>query len=411
MKSFKIKILERILCIMAKSILWRQKPFIIGITGSVGKTTTKDMIAHILSDHKRIWVTQKNYNNEIGVPLTILCVEKNINSLIGIFHIMNKWLHAFFTRNYPEIVVVEMGVDRPGDMDYLMSIVSPDIAILTAVQHAHSEFFRSVKDIANEKQKIVTKMKKSGKAIINTDDHNVRSVEKKTSAYIISYGTNPPVDFLASDIEVCFGQHDLTGLSFKLNYKGRVVPVRLQNVIAQHMIYAALAALAVADTLQINIVETIRSITDFVSSPGRMRLLQGKNDVLLIDDTYNASPSAMGAAIITLANAPAVRKIAILGDMRELGKISHKAHEDIAHDLINAGIDAIFLVGKEMRAAHRILIEKDINNVHHYGTSSEAISDVKRFVEQGDLVLIKGSRGIKMEYIVRELTEEGAQTL
>lgn len=410
-KALKTRILERILRWMSVSVLTRQKPFIIGITGSVGKTTTKDMIAHILRDHKKIWVTQKNYNNEIGVPLTVLCVEKNINSVGGIFHILIKWLNALIGNDYPEILVVEMGVDRPGDMDYLMSIVDPDISVLTAVSQAHSEFFVSIEDIAREKQKIVTQMKKTGTAVINRDDHHVRNVEKKTDAHIVSYGTKDGSDFYASDIEVCFRECNVTGLSFKLNYKGKVIPVRLQNVIAEHLIYAALAALAVADAVQINVVEAIHDIADFVSSPGRMRLLEGRDDVLIIDDTYNASPKAMKAAIASLGSAPAERRIAVVGDMLELGKTSQEAHEKVADQLKENNIDAVFFVGEQMRFAYKKMQKGNRNNAFHFTSSQEAVADVLDYIEQGDVVLVKGSRGMRMEKIVRKIAKDSTQAL
>ena len=403
--------LEWILKRMSISVLWRQKPFVIGVTGSVGKTTTKDMIAHILDEHKSVWVTKKNYNNEIGVPLTILCIEKNINSITGIFHICGKWIWAMLTSRYPEILVVEMGVDRPGDMDYLMSIVVPDISVLTAVSHAHSEFFSSVEEIANEKQKIITKMKRGGVAIINADDHHVKKVDKKTDVEIISCGTQVGADFYASDIEVCFREHDLTGLSFKLNYKGRVMPVRLKNVIAEHLIYAALVAIAIADKLQINVVEAVSNIKDFVSSPGRMRLLDGKNDTLIIDDTYNASPKAMSAAINTLQSAPAFRKIAVLGDMLELGMISQKAHEKVAGQLLKTDVNIVFFIGREMKYAFEKVKKNNSIESHHFSLASDAVKSVAKRIDQGDVILIKGSRGMKMEQIVRKVVIDDSETL
>lgn len=410
-KRLRTTIVEKILRLLAISVLYRNTPFIIGITGSVGKTTTKDMIAHILREHKKIWATKKNYNNEVGVPLTVLCVEKDINSVAGVLHVCGRWISAMIGTQYPDVLVVEMGVDRSGDMDYLLSIVSPDVVVLTAIAYAHSEFFPSIEDIAREKQKIVTRLKEGGTAIINRDDTLVRSVHKKPHTKIVSYGTTDHADFYASDIEVCFRQCNVTGLSFKLNYAGKVIPVRVQNVIAEHLIYAALAALAVADTMEINILEAIQSISDFVSSPGRMCLLEGKDDALIIDDTYNASPKAMKAAIDTLASAPAERKIAIVGDMLELGKISQKSHEAVAKQLMDAKIDQIFCIGTEMRFAYDVLSKQNAKNIHYFATANVAMESVKNIVQQGDIVLIKGSRGMHLEIIVQNIAKDLSQTL
>ena len=409
-KSIKIRIFEKILRLMAQIVLLRQKPFIIGITGSVGKTTTKDMIAHILSGQKKVWSTRRNYNNEIGVPLTILGIDRDVNSFAGIFYIIYRWICAVMTTKYPEILVVEMGVDRPHDMDHLMSFVKPDVAVLTAISYAHSEFFDSIKDIIDEKQKIIILMKAGGTAIINYDDKNIRTVIQKTNNHVISYGIMENADVMATDIELCFRQCHTTGLSFKLNYKGKMIPVRLHNICARHMVYAALAALVVADVLHINIIEAVNDIADVVTSPGRMRLLEGKNDVLVIDDTYNASPKAMKAAIETLGSAPAQRRVAVLGDMRELGKRSQKEHQKVARYVKENDVHTIFYVGKEMHNAF-IISKEEQKECYHFNESSEAISKVTSYVEQGDIVLVKGSRGIHMEKVVRAIVQDPTQTL
>ncbi len=409
-KSYKIRILENTLGSMSRAILWRHKPFVIGITGSVGKTTTKDMIVHILKDHKKIYYTKKNYNNEIGVPLTILGIEKNITSISSLVTILLKWIKLMILPQYPDVIIIEMGVDRPNDMDFLTSIVAPDIAILTSVAYAHSEFFDDIDAITNEKQKIVLNMKNDGIAIINYDDVHVRSVINKTKNQIVSYGTHKNADFIAADIEICFHQCYATGLSFKLNYKGKTIPVRLNHVIAQHFVYAALAGLVVADTIGINIIDVIGEIANFQSSPGRMRLFDGYKATVVIDDTYNASPQSMKAAITTLHNAPGDRKIAVLGDMRELGDVSQEQHQKIAEQLQKIKVDAVFLVGQEMRIVYDELQECDIK-VEYYPNSDDVKKDVIDFVQSGDVILVKGSRGIYMEKIIATLVSDKTKTL
>jgi UDP-N-acetylmuramoyl-tripeptide--D-alanyl-D-alanine ligase len=409
-KNLKIRILEKVLRFMARSVLWRHKPFVIAITGSVGKTTTRDMIVHILKEHKKIYYTKENYNNEMGVPLTILGVDKSINSVGAICVVCYKWISQMFFVKYPEIVIVEMGVDRVGDMDYLMSIVRPNISVLTSVAYAHSEFFDDIEQIAKEKQKIISYMKEGGTAIINYDDKYVRSAMKSTKKRIITYGTSEKADFIATDIDICFHQCHATGLSFKLNYKGKIIPVRLNNIIAKHFIYATLAGLVVADVVDINIVDVVGSIANFEGSPGRMRLLEGRNASTVIDDTYNASPSAMKAALETLDDAPGSRKIVALGDMRELGKVSEDEHKSIAKQLQRMNIDQIFLVGKEMKVVYKILNDTKMT-VKHYDNVDEVGDDVRDSVHSGDIVLVKGSRGIKMEKIVATLVEDKTKTL
>ncbi|MEA3323405.1 MAG: UDP-N-acetylmuramoyl-tripeptide--D-alanyl-D-alanine ligase, partial [Patescibacteria group bacterium] len=346
----------------------------------------------------------------IGVPLTILGIEKNINSISALIIILLNWLKLMIFSQYPDIIVIEMGADRPGDMDYLTSIVSPDIAILTSVAYAHSEFFDDINAIANEKQKIVLNMKNDGTAIINYDDIHVRNVMNKTKKQIVSYGTQKNADFIATDIDICFHQCHTTGLSFKLNYKGKTIPVRLDHVIAQHFVYAALAGLALADTIGINIIDVIGNIASFQSSPGRMRLLDGYNATVVIDDTYNASPQSMEAAIATLHSAPGERKIAVLGDMRELGDVSQRQHQKIAQQLQKIKVDIVFLVGKEMRITYDELQGRDIK-VEYYSNSGDVKNDVIDLVQTGDIILVKGSRGIYMEKIVATLVSDKTKTL
>lgn len=409
-KKMSMRILEVSLKYMAKAVLLRHHPKVIGITGSVGKTTTKDMIVHIVRQHKTVCFANRNFNNEIGVPLTIIGAKKDIGSWGDMMCVIGAWIRVLSRSTYPEILIVEMGVDRPGDMEYLLSIVKPDIAVLTAVSFAHSQFFASIEEIAKEKQKIITQTERSGVAIVNYDDRYTRSVQEKVRDPILFYGTQDGAMYRATDIEVCFRQCHATGLSFKLNYEGKVIPVRLHHLCAQHLVYAALAALAVAHQLHINMIEAVRDLADFVTSPGRMRLLEGKNDVLIIDDTYNASPKAMEAAIKTLHVVPASRRIAVLGDMRELGVVSKEAHEEIAREILRSDIDAVFLVGQEMQHAY-IELAKVRKNVWHKMSSKEIVSDVRVYLEQGDVILVKGSRGIHMEIVTRDLAIDPSQTL
>ena len=410
-KSFKITLLEKMLRYMSRVILWHHKPFVIGITGSVGKTTTKDVIVHILKKHKTIYYTKKNYNNEIGVPMTILGIDKDIDSIEAFVMVIVMWIKKIFSKQYPEILVVEMGVDRPGDMEYLTSIVQPDISVLTAISYAHSEFFDDIDAIVKEKQKIVTNMKKTGVAIVNYDDKNTRSVGRYVDNHIITYGINDKAEFIASDIEVCFHKCHNTGLSFKLRYDGKVIPVRLNHVIAQHLVYAILAGLVVVVELEMNMIDVVGEIADFEGSPGRMQLLDGKNGSKIIDDTYNASPNAMSAAIKTLEESPYKRKIAVLGDMRELGRISKVEHEKVAEQLLSSGIREIFLVGVEMKFAYDKLREDNAIVVAHFDTSNEAVEDIEDCIQSGDVILVKGSRGIYMENIVKELLSNKHTTI
>ncbi len=410
-KPLKTVFIETLLGRMAHSILWRHKPFVVAITGSVGKTTTKDMIATIIKKEKKIYYTKKNHNNEIGVPLTIMGWENDVDSLFAFFALLWHWVRMMIYYEYPEIIVLEMGVDRPGDMDYLMTIAQPDVSVLTTISYAHSAFFKDIAEIRDEKQKIITRMKKNGTAVVNYDDKYAQNIKSKTHNQIIFYGMKEGADFFASDIEVCFHDCRVAGISFKLNYNGKMIPVRLNNIIAKHFIYAALAALAVVDIVGINVVDAISVLANFSSAPGRMRLLDGKNDFTVIDDTYNASPRAMEAAIETLMDVPGKRKIVVLGDMRELGDVSQREHIAIIKKIIRKNVDAAFLVGNEMTKAYAVTSDKTDIIQKCYMNSQDAVEDIVKFMRSGDVVLVKGSRGIFMEKIVKELVSDPTQTL
>ncbi|MCK4635699.1 MAG: UDP-N-acetylmuramoyl-tripeptide--D-alanyl-D-alanine ligase [Candidatus Moranbacteria bacterium] len=410
-KTIKMMFLECFLKFMAKTILWRHEPFVIAVTGSIGKTTTKEAIYHLVKTEYRTWTAKKNFNNEIGVPLTIIGAECGASSLSDFFQISKMWLKTLLgVIKYPKMLVLELGIDRPDDMNYLLSIVKIDIAVVNHITNVHQEFFKNIDQIAKEKGKIVEKLKKSsngGFAILNEDDPRVKKMASRTNGGVMTYGYSDEADLYASDISQIFENNKFQGLSFKLNYEGKSIPIRLKHVLADYHIYAVLVAIAVGNVLKINMVDLAEQVNSFHPPVGRMNSLEGINSSMVIDDTYNSSPKATEAAINSLSNIPNQRKIAVLGDMLELGKDEARDHKRVVKLLSENNIEIIFLVGRRMMEAGNFF-EKSENNtiVKFFDSPLEAGNELRKIVKSGDLILVKGSQGMRMEKVVERIIQD-----
>ncbi|MDD3778084.1 MAG: Mur ligase family protein, partial [Patescibacteria group bacterium] len=328
------KLLKYKLKILAKLIIWRYQPKVVGISGSIGKTTAKEAINLVLEDKYRVRTSYKNYNNEFGLPLTIIGSKspgKNYFAWLGVF-IKAFCLLVYKNKKYPEILVLEMGIDRPGDMNYLTSIIKPQIAVITAVSYSHLEYFGSILNIKKEKQHLVEALSSSGLAILNFDSALVKEMKNIAKARVVSFGIKAEnVDLKAQDVIYNFekGLYELSGINFKLNSDGAVVPVAMKNVISEPAIYAALAALAVAREFKIPVLEAATKLRNFSLPPGRMNILPGIKHSFIIDDTYNSSPEAALSAISILGKMSIdsqAHKYAVLGDMLEIGAYTIEGH-------------------------------------------------------------------------------------
>lgn len=412
MKSKKLIILEKILRLMAKAVLLRHKPKIIGITGSVGKTSAKSAVFAVLSAKFDVRENQKNYNNEIGIPLTIIGVssgEKNIFKWIWVFL---KWIFVLVFPKYPEILILELGVDRPGDMTYFMSFISPMIGIVTNISSSHIEYFGSVDNIAKEKGILIEKLGSDGFALLNGDDEKALATAKITKAQVITFGQGEKNIIGASGIVFNYQDNIPQGLSFKLNYDGKNIPIRLRNILAVHQVNAALAAVGVGIIFKMNLVEIGSALETLKSPSGRMNLLEGKNGIFLIDDTYNASPVSTVAAIDVLSKLNAKRKIAILGDMLELGDLSEGGHEEVGRKIFDCKIDMFIAVGSRMKRAVEELVALGYpqESIMHFDDPMQAIEKISNLFIEGDFVLIKGSQGMRMEKIVEKLLKNSNES-
>jgi len=413
---FKKSILQKVLAVLARAEIRKYKPLIIGITGSVGKTSTKEAIFIVLRKKYRVRTAEKNYNNEIGLPLTVLGIPHYGRNIFKWFSAFIRVIFRIFISKYqyPQVLILEYGVDRPGDMNYLLSIARPKIAVVTAIGDipAHVEFFKDPEELVAEKAKLIEALPVNGTAILNQDDYVVYDMNEKTKAHILTYGAEERADLRITNYELRITKDaelgDIPeGVAFKIEYSGKVVPIRLDNSLGFAQAYSATAAAAVGLVLDLNLVEISEALYEYESPPGRLRLLKGIKGSFILDDTYNASPESMRTALETLKSLPGKRKIAVLGDMLEIGKYTEQAHRAVG-DQVAEFMDILFTVGPRAKfiadeARQNFALQNLDGPIFKYDDSFSAGRALDPLIKSGDLILVKGSQAMHMEKIVEEI--------
>lgn len=406
------KIIQKILKILAKLILKKYKPKVIGITGSVGKTGTKEAINYLLRDKFFVHTNPKNYNNEFGLPLTIIGSLSPKKSVLGWLKVFLKAFNLIiFKKKYPQILILEMGIDRPGDMDYLTSIVKPDISIVSAVSHSHIEFFSSLEKIKEEKQKIVKNTKNNGLVILNSDDELVYKMKDISQTSVLFYGLNDKADLKAFDLNYRFIENleYFGGLHAKLNYNGSVLPLELSKILSKAGLYSVLSAILVGLRLGLNLVDITSKFKNYSLPVGRMNYIKGINNCHIIDDSYNASPASTILAIKTLARLKVSgKKYLILGDLLEIGNYQKTAFNLLAQEIKKTKIDYLVLKGdliKDLKIDLE-LISYPREKLKVFFSSNEVADFLKANLKENDLVLVKGSQGARMEKITYEIIKD-----
>ncbi|QIT35745.1 UDP-N-acetylmuramoyl-tripeptide--D-alanyl-D-alanine ligase [Wolbachia endosymbiont of Brugia pahangi] len=347
---------------------------VIAITGSVGKTTTKDMLHTVLSQYGVSHVNDGNLNNNIGLPLTILKAPENCRYLI-----------------------LEMGMNKAGEIKELSKISNPNIAVITNIEPVHVENFSSLFDIAQAKLEVLYGVKNNGTLILNKDN--------KYYDYLLSHVDRDVVSFGRSEsATVCL-------LNVIKNDKGLNLKIRLNNnqilncnlcVQGKHFVYSVLAVVAVIQNLGLDLSKLPLALENFNITKGRGSVHKAKYNgkcIHLIDDSYNASPASMKAAIRTLGIYSNRRKVALLGDMLELGNKSITFHMKLLDSIVKYDVDKVYTVGKFMLKLHRLL-PGNIKGTH-FNDSNQLKSNLANIVQNNDVVLVKGSRGVKMDFIVQ----------
>jgi len=406
-------IIIKILNILSKKILVKYNPVVIGITGSVGKSSVKKAICEVLKDKYKI-ASNKNYcKTDVGIPLAIIGAESGGRSVV-------KWIKIIFLAvkmiikkvEYPEILILEMGVDRPNDMKKMLEIVKPDVGILTNIGKfpPHTKYFKNAKHIAKEKSLLIRSLKKKDIAILNCDDDTIKDLSENIRPEIISYGFNDGSIIKAGEIfsgdKKWKIESGLIGMSFKISYNGTTVPFRLPYVLGRGQVYTALAASAVGIHFGYNLVEISEKLSNYSPLPGRMSLIKGINNALIIDDTFNSNPASATSALETLGKLDAKRKIAVLGDMLELGEYCERGHGEIGK-FVPKSADLLFTYGKRSKIiseqAEKSGMKRD--NIFHFNDINNLIKSLKSEIKSDDVILIKGSRAMRMERVVVEFVK------
>ena len=407
MKNLIKKIIVFKLDILAKMYIWRFKPDIIAITGNVGKTSTKEAIACVLSKTKKIRSGKGNLNNEFGVPLTIIgdwaddYYDTGNSFLFWCRVLVVSYWSLVFSKDYPGVLVLEFGADKPGDIGRLTKKYKPKIGAITAVGEipVHVEYFSDPDAVAREKSKLISSLKSADYAILNHDDPAVYEMRNKTKARVISYGFTEGTTVGLSNFDFRMDSHNKPlGVGFKIHYGANsFVPVTLYGMLGKSQALAAGAAAAVASIYGMNLIEISQALVDYRGPRGRLKILKGIKNSTIIDDTYNAAPSSTHLAIDTLKNLPASRKIAVLGDMLELGKYTVQAHQGIGN-LVGGKVDILVTVGLRAKfIADSAENQMPKNNIYSFVNSESAKLKVQELIREGDLILVKGSQGIRME--------------
>ncbi len=372
-----VRVQDTLQALTDAAIAWRQllKCLVIGITGSVGKTTTKDFVKAALAETQVVNATAGNFNNEIGVPLTILQTDTTTETL-----------------------VCEMGASRIGDIAHLCRIADPQWSLVTAIAHSHLESFGTIESIVLAKAEIYNYVEDSGVAFVPVDDLKCVVASEKCRTRI-GYGFSLPENsweeayvhgenLLFDDFGVA--RFEVEGQAVELSVPGRPA--------AQ----AALAAMSIA--IQRGIPPSIasRGISRALPSRGRVTVRKfGK--LTVIDDSYNANPSSMRAALETLSLCQSPRKVAILGDMLELGEVSDEAHREIVSELDHAGVSLAFLIGPRFtEVAASSLVQASLLI---YPSVDDVIQPLAEYIRPDDLVLVKASRGMALDRVVQKLEE------
>ncbi len=359
---------------------WHRNKFsipVVGVTGSVGKTSTKDMIACVLASKLEVLKTQGNFNNEIGLPLTMLNLEEK-----------------------HEAAVIEMGMSGFGEISRLTAVAKPQIAVITNIGVSHIEKLGSQEGILRAKLEILEGLSPDGLVVLNGDDSLLKEQEGKLGFRTVFYGMSPGLYYQAENYE-SMGEE---GTCFSISLKGETYKVKVP-VPGVHNVYNALAAIAVGLEMGIPMETIIEGVACY--SPGNMRQnIVPHNGLKIINDAYNASPQSMQAAINVLEELSAkTRGIAVLGDMLEMGEMARELHYSVGLFAKDKKIDYLISVGKDAENITRAISDCGNNSIKlsHFDNNSEALDYILGIVKQGDYILIKGSRGMKMEQIVEGL--------
>ena len=359
----------------------RFSPIVVGITGSVGKTTTKDLIALVMSKKFNVLKTPGNYNNEIGLPLTVFGLNEKHDAM-----------------------VLEMGMNSLGEISKLSKIARPDSAVITNVGLAHIEKLGSKQNILKAKLEIIEGQSKTGTLFLNGDDALLNGLRGLIDRQIVYYGIDEALDVIATDIKLCGD----VGVEFEFQWQQKSFRAKLLAA-GVHNVHNALAAIAVGLQYGVKPEHIVEAIGEYRSGSMRLNIIDA-GEVRIIDDSYNANPQSMNAAIDVVAEMECKgRKIVAFGDMLELGRTAKRCHYEVGEYAAAKGVDVVLAVGAYSRyltdGANSGVSGARATETHAFREKKEMIEFLESMVGAGDIILVKGSRGTRMEEVVRRLND------
>jgi UDP-N-acetylmuramoyl-tripeptide--D-alanyl-D-alanine ligase len=389
-----------VLQFLSKRKLAKVHPRVVGITGSAGKTSAKEVIFEVLSRRYKTKKSEKNLNTEFGTALTILGLKSAYDSAWGWVKVLGQAAADTFKTPEPyDTLVLEMGVDKPGDMDTVLKVVKPDIMVFLNVKNVHlgEGHFPNRQAIFAEKSRACVAVSKEGWVVLNHDDPFVKQLEGHLPAHAVTIGCEEGSDLRAVNLHM-----DLKGLHFTLRYEDKEMPVNLPHVLGKQHVTMVLAAIAVGFIEGMPWKAIDVALQEYKLPPGRMNKIEGKQGSLIIDSSYNASPDTTAAALEILGLFHG-RKIAALGTMNELGELSESEHIKIGKAAAEHA-DLLLAVGERAKdlaeGAQRGGMSASM--IHTFRTSKEAGQFLSNILEKHDVVLAKGSQsGVRMEHLVK----------
>lgn len=352
---------------------------VVAITGSVGKTSTKDLIASVVAQKYKVKKTQGNFNNHIGLPFTILDLKEE------------------------EALVVEMGMNHFGEIRYLTNIAKPTIAVITNIGTSHIGNLGSRENILKAKLEILEGLAKEGTVIINEDNDLLHKWhDKEKNRKIISFGIEQKADIMPYEIKL-----EADKSFYKINMKKKEYEIQVP-ISGKHFVYNSCAAIAVGEVLAISMEQIKKGIQSFELTKKRMETIKLKDDKIIINDSYNASLDSMIAALTYLKEVPGNRKIAVLGDMLELGDYAERLHQEVGKEVVKNNIDILITVGKlgDMIAREAQKLGMQEEKIYSFSDNKQVEKCIKTLWKQGDRILFKASNGMKLGEIIENLQKE-----
>jgi len=372
---FYIKVDDTRLALKALAKHYREKfsvPFV-QITGSVGKTTTKEMIAAVLAAKYRVLKTPENFNNDIGVPLTLLGLMPDVQA-----------------------AVIETGMNHFGEIRYLGEMVQPDIAVISNIGDAHIEFLGSREGILKAKSEIFENLRKGGLAVLNGDDALLNTLELPFDT--VRCGQSEHCGVRVTDI----ADHGVSGITCTVRSAKNTYELNIPAP-GEHMVYSASMAVAIGERMGLTAEEIVRGVASYEPTGSRMRIVKLAGDRAILDDCYNANPQSVTAALEILAKTECDRKIAVLGDMGELGSLTEQAHYNVGALTAMLGIDQVYAVGfKAAKIAEGA--EENGGSVQYFSTKEEALPVIRADFTGNTAMLIKASHAMQFGWLVEQLS-------